>query len=220
MARTRVKICCIASVSEAQLAIRYGADAIGLVGRMPSGPGPIEDAMIHEIAAHIPPSVSSFLLTSETTFEGIALHYSRVWTNAVQLVDSTTVTVRRSLKKEFPWIKIVQVVHVQGKESIEDAVEFAAGSDMLLLDSGRPSEDIKILGGTGQMHDWRISAEIVRKASLPVFLAGGLRASNVRSAIKAVRPFGVDLCSGVRSDNVLDTRKLSDFMSAIYPELV
>ena len=84
-------------------------------------------------------------------------------------------------------------------ESAGDA-ELAARVDALLLDSGRPDAQVKTLGGTGLTHDWALSAEIVAQVDRPVFLAGGLRESNVAEAIAQVKPFGVDLCSGVRTE--------------------
>ncbi|MEM7023509.1 MAG: hypothetical protein AAF637_13090 [Pseudomonadota bacterium] len=85
----------------------------------------------------------------------------------------------------------------------------------MLLDSGRPQAPIKLLGGTGLTHDWQLSRRIVGAVSVPVFLAGGLRAENVAQAIEQVRPFGVDLCTGVRSDGRLDPARLQAFFSAV-----
>jgi phosphoribosylanthranilate isomerase len=84
-----------------------------------------------------------------------------------------------------------------------------------LLDSGRPSLPTPEYGGTGRTHDWAVSAEFVRRSPHPVFLAGGLSAANVSEAIRRVRPFGVDLCSGVRTDGHLDPGKLRAFVGAV-----
>ncbi len=213
--RTRIKICCISSAEEAGMAIRAGADALGLVGAMPSGPGPIPDAAIAEIAQTIHPPVASFLLTSEQTATGIIAHLHRVHTNTVQIVDKLVDGDYQLIKKSFPAVRVVQVIHVTGPDSIAEALVAAEGADSLLLDSGNPLAPVKTLGGTGQTHDWAISREIVRAVNVPVFLAGGLHHENVAAAIRQVRPFAVDVCSGVRTAGKLDRRKLHDFIRAV-----
>jgi phosphoribosylanthranilate isomerase len=216
MRRTRIKICCMQSEEEARLAIAAGADALGLVGMMPSGPGPIDDALIAAIAARVPPPVATFLLASETEAEAIVAHARRCRTNTVQLVDRVEPVDYLRLRTALPGIKLVQVVHVGGEEAVAEAVAAAAHADALLLDSGQPHAKIKILGGTGRPHDWAISREIVARVACPVFLAGGLQADNVARAIQTVRPFGVDVCTGVRrADYSLDPVKLEAFVAAV-----
>lgn len=212
---TRVKICCISSKEEARLAIAYGADALGLVGKMPSGPGPIEDDLIASITSIIHPPLASFLLTSEQSANGIIDHVRRVHTNTVQIVDELTEGSYNQIRDELPHLRIVQVIHVQGKESIEQAIGVSAYVDAILLDSGNPNAQLKTLGGTGNTHNWEISRDIVKGTPLPVFLAGGLNASNVREAIDMVNPFGVDVCSGVRTAGKLDPARLEAFMLAV-----
>jgi phosphoribosylanthranilate isomerase len=216
MHRIRIKICCIQSEGEARLAIAAGADALGLVGTMPSGPGPIDDELIAAIAARVPPPVATFLLTSETEAEAIIAHARRCRTNTLQLVDRVADEVYPLLRLALPGIKLVQVIHVAGEESVAEAVAAAAHADALLLDSGQPHAAIKVLGGTGRVHDWALSRRIVEAAPCPVILAGGLRADNVGRAIAAVRPFAVDLCTGVRrADYSLDPAKLTPFVAAV-----
>jgi phosphoribosylanthranilate isomerase len=197
------------------MAIRNGADAIGLVGKMPSGPGPIEDDLIASIARHIPPPVATFLLTSEQSAEGIISHINRVHTNTVQVVDELTKGVYADIREALPAVRIVQVIHVRGQESLEEALRLQNDVDAFLLDSGNPGATIKTLGGTGNTHDWNISHEIVNKVNIPVFLAGGLNAANVKEAISQVNPFGVDICSGVRTNGKLDEAKLKAFIAAV-----
>jgi phosphoribosylanthranilate isomerase len=216
MHRTRIKICCIQSEGEARLAIAHGADALGLVGTMPSGPGPIDDGLIATIAARVPPPAATFLLTSETEAEAIIAHARRCRTNTLQLVDRVADEVYPRLRQALPGIKLVQVIHVAGDESVGEAVAAAAHADALLLDSGQPHAAIRVLGGTGRVHDWAVSRRIVEAAPCPVFLAGGLRADNVGRAIAAVRPFGVDVCTGVRrTDYTLDPTRLEPFVAAV-----
>lgn len=213
----RVKICCIASVAEAQLAIRYGADALGLVSAMPSGPGPIDEPRIARIAASAPPPVATFLLTALTDAEAIIEQQRRCRASTLQLVDTVPITAYAKIRSALPGTRIVQVIHVLGEQSVREANAIAQHVDALLLDSGNPQLAVKELGGTGRVHDWTHSRRIVAECGKPVFLAGGLRADNVRSAIDAVNPFGIDLCSGVRSNGALDERKLAAFFAALTP---
>jgi len=213
----RVKICCISSVEEAALAVRHGAAALGLVGRMPSGPGVIDDRLIAEIAASTPPPVAPFLLTSETEPEAIVDHVRRCGTNPVQIVDAVEPSAYRALRRAVPGVKIVQVIHVTGPESLDQAKASAPAVDALLLDSGRPQARIKELGGTGRVHDWSLSQRIVAEVSRPVFLAGGIRPENAAEAYRQVRPFGIDLCTGVRRDGRLDPGRLGGLFAALAP---
>lgn len=213
--RTRVKICCISSLEEARLAILAGADALGLVGKMPSGPGPIDDDLIADIAKKIHPPVSSFLLTSEQSASGIIDHINRTNVNTVQIVDELVEGTYRQIREALPHLRIVQVIHVAGEECVEQAMKLNELVDAILLDSGNPKAPVKTLGGTGSTHNWSISRKIVELAAIPVFLAGGLHSNNVAEAIAAVRPFGVDVCSGVRTEGRLDPEKLISFMHAV-----
>ena len=207
----RVKICCISSENEARMAIEYGASAIGLVARMPSGPGPIPDKLIKQIAASVPPPVATFMLTSETSVMAIIEHHKRTNTNTIQIVDSLSSGTYGQLKAALPDVKIVQVIHVIDERSVDEALRISKMVDAILLDSGNPNLRVKELGGTGRVHDWKLSRQIREKAKCPVFLAGGLNPENVRQAIEEVQPFAVDVCSGVRTEGKLDREKLELF---------
>lgn len=213
--RTRLKVCCISSIEEARLAVAAGADALGLVARMPSGPGPIPDDLIAAIVATVPPPVATFLLTSETDPQAIVDHVARCRANTVQLVDAVPVAAYAALRAAHPNVRIVQVIHVAGEASVAEARAAGPHVDALLLDSGRPDLAVKELGGTGRVHDWALSARIVAESPVPVFLAGGLNAGNVADAVRVARPFGIDLCSGVRTDGRLDPAKLAALVSAL-----
>lgn len=207
----RLKICCISSPDEARLAIAAGADALGLVGPMPSGPGVIDDALSAHIARLTPPPVATFLLTSETTAEALIAHARLVRPTALQLVDEVEPGAHARLREALPGVKLVQVLHVQDERTVAEALAVAPHVDAILLDSGNPTLAVKELGGTGRQHDWTISRRIVESVPVPVFLAGGLNAGNVREAIEIVRPFGIDVCSGVRTGGKLDAEKLAAF---------
>lgn len=213
--RPRIKICCIANPQEAADAISFGASAIGLVGEMPSGPGPITDEEIFAIARTVPPPIATFLLTSQQTASGIIEHHHRTKTNTIQIVDELIGREYSTIRDDLPHVKLVQVIHVTGEPSVDEAAEIAKHVDAILLDSGNPRLTVKELGGTGRRHDWRLSRRIVETCERPVFLAGGLNAQNVREAMDTVQPFGLDLCSGVRTAGKLDLRKLEAFFQSV-----
>ncbi len=212
--RPRIKICCIQNLHEARLAIKYGASALGFVSEMPSGPGVISEITISEIAAQIPPAVASFLLTSKQSTDEIILQQQRCRTNTIQIVDFLREGSHSDLRAALPGISIVQVIHVHGPETIDIALAVEPYVNSILLDSGNQELAVKKLGGTGKTHDWEISKEIRQRAKVPVFLAGGLHPGNVTDAVRRVRPFGVDVCSGVRTDGILNEIKLAAFMAA------
>ena len=213
--RTRIKICCMASIAEAQLALDAGADALGFVMRMPSGPGPIAESLAREIIATVPREVPTFMLTSEIEADAILAQLDTTGANTVQIVDFVTPGTRDRLRKALPDLCIVQVVHVTGPESVDEARIAAGTSDMILLDSGNPAAKVRELGGTGRVHDWSVSRAIREAIDIPLWLAGGLRAENVRDANAAVEPYGVDVCSGVRTGGALDDRKVRAFAAAV-----
>lgn len=212
---TRVKICCISSIKEAELAIRCGASALGLVSEMPSGPGVISEELIAKITATIPPGVGSFLLTSKQDTSSIIDQQQRCGVNTIQLCDRLTEGSYDDLHNAMPGVKIVQVIHVKGDETLLEVQQIAYNIDGILLDSGNQSLPIKELGGTGRTHDWDVSNKICNSVQIPVFLAGGLKPANVKEAIRQVRPYGVDLCSGVRTSGKLDESKLRAFFNEV-----
>ena len=212
---TRFKICCIQNADEARIAIEAGASALGFVSEMPSGPGPIPEDHIASIIPTVPPGVATFLLTSKTDAISIIQQQRYTRANTLQLVDAVSVEMYKQLRSALQGIAIVQVIHVRGPQSLDEAVSVAPYVDGLLLDSGNPNLPVKVLGGTGMVHDWKISRQIVELSGKPVFLAGGLKGENVGEAIKAVGPYAVDVCSGVRTNGLLDKKKLHDFAAAL-----
>jgi phosphoribosylanthranilate isomerase len=208
-----IKICCIANKDEAHLAISLGASAVGLVSEMPSGPGVVAEADIIEIAHSVPPPIARFLLTSLQTATEIVAQQRRTGCETLQLVDAVPVPELLTLRATLPGVRLVQVIHVTGEESLAEAVHVAPFVDALLLDSGNPTLEVKELGGTGRRHDWSISRRIRDAVPIPLFLAGGLNADNVAEAIATVDPFGVDICSGVRTNDALDETKLTRFIA-------
>ncbi|MEP6706215.1 MAG: phosphoribosylanthranilate isomerase [Pyrinomonadaceae bacterium] len=211
----RVKICCNESVEEAWLAIKHGASAIGLVSDMPSGPGVITEEMIREIAALVPPAISTFLLTCKQDAAAIIEQQRYCRTNTIQICDRLEMKVYPELRAALPGIDLVQVIHVTGEESVTEAISVAPQVDAILLDSGNQGLAVKELGGTGRTHDWSLSRKIREGVNVPIFLAGGIKPQNVRDAVHQVAPFAIDICTGVRTDGRLDEQKLS----ALFREL-
>jgi phosphoribosylanthranilate isomerase len=211
--KPRVKICCIGSIEEAWMAIEAGASAIGLVSEMPSGPGPIPESLIAEIAATVPPGISSFLLTCREDAASIIEQQRRLRVNTIQICDRLPPGSHRHLREALPGISLVQVVHVSGPEAVAEAIAVAPHVDAVLLDSGNQALPIKELGGTGRTHDWSLSCKIREAIEVPMFLAGGLNPANVAAAIREVQPFGIDVCSGLRTNGALDALKLREFFT-------
>lgn len=211
----RVKICCIRNIAEAQLAVKYDASAIGLVSAMPSGPGPIPEELIAEIAATVPSGIETFLLTSKQSAHEVIDQQRRTQVTTIQLVDQFPLSEYNIVRRELPRIRIIQVIHVRDDSAVKEARAVAPYVDGLLLDSGNLTLAVKELGGTGKVHDWSISKQICEAVDIPLFLAGGLKPENVRDAIEIVKPCGVDVCSGVRTNGALDEKKLADFFAAV-----
>jgi phosphoribosylanthranilate isomerase len=183
---------------------------------MPSGPGVVADELAADIVRRTPPPIATFMLTSETTVAGILTHHNRVLASTIQLVDAVPPEAYNQLRQAIPTVKLVQVIHVIDERSLAEAsAAVVSGSDALLLDSGNPNLTVKELGGTGRTHNWQISRAIVAQSPIPVFLAGGLNAATVRVAIEQVQPFGLDICSGVRTNGRLDLEKLRAFMDQV-----
>lgn len=212
---TKVKVCCISSTDEARLALECGADALGLVSEMPGGPGVISEAEIAAIIADLPHEVNTFLLSCKQSFEELSAQIKKIKPKTLQMVDFVKPSVAKELKSTFPDLNLVQVIHVQGEESLDEALQASEHVDFILLDSGNPNLKVKTLGGTGNTHNWEFSKRIVELLKIPVFLAGGLKPENATQAIKTVRPYGLDLCSGVRIGEKLSEEKLRAFFEAV-----
>lgn len=215
MMRTRIKICCIASGDEARLAIEAGADAIGFVCAGPLSPRTIADSTAAEIIQATPPTVGTVVLTTERTAEAIAAQVRRIRPTTVQILAHIDPAQSARLAELDPYVRKVQAIHVESRAALDLIAAYSAHVDAFLLDSGRPDAATPEYGGTGRQHDWAISAEFVQASKRPVFLAGGLTSANVADAIRQVRPFGVDLCSGVRTEGRLDRAKLTEFVLAV-----
>jgi len=142
--KINVKICCIQSFEEAKLAISCGASTLGLASMMPSGPGVISEELIAVIAKQVPEDINTFLLTSKTNADEIIIQHKKCKTTHIQLVDSVEIDVYKKMKDELPSVKIIQVIHVTGEESISEAVSVSSFVDLILMDSGNQKLALKV----------------------------------------------------------------------------
>ena len=211
----RVKVCCITSEEEASAAVSLGADRVGLIAAHPGVETGLSDRVLAETGNWVPETTDRVLLTPYLDAPSIVAHVERVGVGVVQICDHVDQEVHHAIRAACPLLEIVQVVHVESPSSVGLAQVMARSVDALLLDSGVSGADFSALGGTGKIHDWAISRAIVDAVSVPVWLAGGLNPENVGRGIETVRPYGVDLCSGVRSEGALDRSKLRRFMAAV-----
>lgn len=213
--RPRVKIGCIGSVREAWLAVTAGASALGLISEMPSGPGVIPENAIAHVARAVPPGVTSVLLTCRQDVGSIIAQQTRTGVGAIQICDRLRDGTYDDLRRALPGVGLMQVIHVTGPESVAEAVAIAPHVQALVLDSSDPAGPTKELGGTGRVHDWGLSRQIRERVQVPVYLAGGLTPENAARAVAEVGPFGLDLCSGVRTGGLLDPDKLRRFFAVL-----
>ncbi len=193
------------------MAAAVGADFLGLVGPMPSGPGILTLAEARAVAQALPDDARPILLTAAETAQDIAREAAFVGVEAVQVVRPLTGREARALSGQG--LHYLQVIHVEGPDALDLIDLYAEHCDAFLLDSGRPSQGQ--FGGTGRVHDWTLSAAFCDRAPRPVYLAGGLTPETVGAAIRQVRPAGVDICSGLRRNGALDPALLDTFMAAI-----
>lgn len=208
-----IKICCISTEEEIELALAEGASVLGFVGESPPGRGRLSDQAIAELIPAVRGRVPAWLLTVHTDLPALVAQVERTRPDGLQICDRVPPELLAALRARFPSLELIQVVHVSGPAAIAHAAEVEPSVDALLLDSGTPQGQERKLGGTGETHDWSISRRIVQQSAVPVWLAGGLRPDNVARAISEVGPAGVDLCSGVRdSDYRLDSARLRSFI--------
>ena len=215
MKKIQVKVCCVASAVEARLAVGLGADAVGLVGHMPSGPGVIGVAAAAQIAKEVPGGADTFLLTSAMRASEIVKDLAVCPASAVQIVRHIDPGEYPELIETAPQVRRIQVVHIEDEGALDLLAVYEPFVDAFLLDSGKTFGADQQFGGTGATHNWTISRRFVERTHIPVYLAGGLNSTNVFEAITQVRPYGVDLCTGVRTDDQLDPAKLEAFMSEV-----
>ena len=189
-----IQIYSIQTVEEALQCVQAGAEAIGVaVATGANLPAEVPEATCAEIFAALEGRAQRVLLVVTQTEEETVEYVRRLQPDILQLCGNrlpATPEFAAQCRTVRPGLRVLQAVGVDGPGAIDRAKYFAGFCDMLILDSIAPG--IAGIGAAGRTHDWSIDAEIVRSVPCPVVLAGGLDAENVRAAIEAVRPWGVD----------------------------
>lgn len=189
-----VKICGIASEEDARVAAASGADLAGfLAGLVYPSPDAVEAGEARRLARGLPATIRPVLVTHRTDPDLVAALLRETGFSAVQLHGEFPIREIPALRDALPGLFVSRVVHVDGPEAIARGTEVARFADAVHLDTRVGDR----LGGTGTTHDWGIAAEIVRSCGKPVLLAGGLTPENVARAVRTVRPWAVDVNSGV-----------------------
>lgn len=206
----KVKICGIKRIEDALKAVEYGADVIGLLINTGSK-NSIDENTARRIIEQLPRDFTTVMVVTITDIEEIIRLAKYIGVSAIQIHGGNSPEDIIKIKKELPNINIVKTIHVTSQDIIEDCKKYFDTVNEILLDSSNP--ETGALGGTGMTHDWNISRDIVEKSLVPVILAGGLNPENVAEAISIVRPYGVDVQSGVNGqDGFKDYRKMKDFI--------
>jgi phosphoribosylanthranilate isomerase len=209
--RMRVKICGVRTLDEAEGVIEAGADALGFHIELEHSRCPVAAATAGAIISALPPFISSVVVTSETDPKNLLRIMKSTGATTLQLHKEVSPETVRAMKTASSNTKMYVAIWVTSDESIAIAKSFEGSADTVILDT--MNKETGARGGTGKTHDWNISKKIVRSTSLPVILAGGLNPGNVAEAIKAVRPYAVDVNSGVSNpDGTKDFSKVKAFV--------
>lgn len=209
---TRVKICGITNIKDALAAVSYGADEIGFhVGQVRGSRNIISKEKTAEIISQLPGSVVPVLVTTSSEPREIMRLAQETGVSAVQFHGDVSSDDVAFVKKEFPSFKMYKIIPVRDESAIIEARKYEKIADAVLLDTS--SKETGQVGGTGKTHDWEVSRKIVGSISLPVILAGGLNPENVAEAINKVRPYMVDVNSGVSNpDGTRNLEKMKLFV--------
>ena len=211
MRRVRVKICGITSKEDLEAAVDAGADALGFVVDVPESPRNMSMARAHTLVEATPPFVQSVVVSVFQTPDRLGTLCSRLAPDAVQLVGALPQD--DSIDEHVRGTRVIRVIPVDNRGQDLTVLSAASRFDAVLTDSHVPGAH----GGTGRSHNWATSRAIRdRIAPTPLILAGGLTSDNVRAAIETVRPYAVDVSSGVeRRPGVKDPAKMRCFIEAV-----
>lgn len=204
-AAMRVQIAGVSSLEEALATADAGADALGFTVRLPHGVHDgLTEARARGIVAALPPFVASVAITYVATARAAVELCRYLGVSTLQLHGPFPTAELPLIRAGLPHLKLIRAVHVTGPPAIAEARSLARHVDALILDTYDPASGRG--GATGLTHDWALSRQIVAETRVPVILAGGLTPDNVAAAIAAVRPWGVDVHTGV--ENADGTRNL------------
>jgi len=206
---TRAKICGIRDDGARDVAVAAGADAVGFVVEIPRSKRSIDRGKAKHLIEGLPPFVSSVIVVEPESVAEAANLALDTGADVIQVNDSLSFEDLATLKEMVPTRVVATVPARPG--GLDHARRMAEVADAILLDSLEEGK----LGGTGTVHDWNLSADLVRKVDVPVILAGGLNPENVAAAIKTVRPYAVDVSSGVETDGAKDPKKIEAFLREV-----
>lgn len=218
--RPRVQVAGISNLEDALACEAAGVDAIGFTIGLPTGPhNGLDEARAAAIIRALPPFITPVLITYRVTAVEVAATCRELGVTQVQLHAPADPAELAAMRAAIPGLKLILAVHVTGPAAIDVARERARYADALILDTYDPATGRA--GATGLTHDWGISAAIVRAVDVPVILAGGLTPANVADAIRRVRPWGVDVHTGVeRPDGTTDHDLVRAFVAIAHATLV
>jgi phosphoribosylanthranilate isomerase len=202
--RPRVQVAGISTLEDALACERAGVDAIGFTIGLPTGPhNDLDEAAAARIVRALPPFIVPVLITYRVTAAEVVPMCRAIGLSQVQLHAPADPAEIARMREAIPGLKVILAVNVTGPEALDLARERARHADALILDTYDPATGRH--GATGKTHDWSLSARIVEAVEVPVILAGGLNPANVGAAIRRVRPWGVDVHTGVeRPDGTTD----------------
>lgn len=205
----RVKICGLMRFGDVSAALNEGADAVGFVVNSPLSPRNLNFSRARRLMKSVGVFSTKVVVTSSGNPRGLFKICERIRPDALQLHYHTPQLIRL-LRKERPDVKLILATQIRDESSLKRAEDSSRYADATLTDSPSATR----MGGTGRVHDWGLTTK-VRDAIYPhpLILAGGLTVSNVATAIAKVRPYGVDVSSGVeRRIGVKDHEEIRRFI--------
>jgi len=216
----RIKICGMKDRISVRMAVRYGADAVGFITEVPvNTPRKIGRETARDLVASTPPFVTSVMVCMPDDLEQAMELIEYVRPDAVQIHSSMAVEELNQIK-EASRMKLIKTVHIDQDTDIGNTLAYISQLehivDAILLDTKIDGKT----GGTGTVHDWTISKNVIAGSSLPVILAGGLKPGNVAEAVRTVRPYAVDAASGVETDGTKDEDKVMTFIQQVQGALL
>ena len=216
----RIKICGMKDRISVKMAVRCGADAVGFITEVPvDTPRKIGRETARDLVASTPPFVTSVMVCMPDD-PGHALELiTYVQPDAVQIHSSIEIEELKEIK-EASRVKLIKTVHIDQDTDVENTLAYISQLehivDAILLDTKVDGKT----GGTGTVHDWTISKNVIAGSPLPVILAGGLKPENVAEAVRIVRPYAVDTASGVETDGSKDGDKVQTFIQQVQGALL
>jgi phosphoribosylanthranilate isomerase len=197
----KIQVAGVSTLEEALFCKSVGVDAIGFTLGLPDGPhDDLTPEKARTIVCQLPPGLLPVVITYVNRADAACELAVTTSAAAMQFHGGISEEELVLFRRICPNVRTIGRVTVSGEKSIEDSASLTPPlRDAIILDSLDPRSGRK--GATGLTHDWSISAKIVRIASVPVILAGGLNPDNVADAIRKVRPHGVDAHTGLEDEN-------------------